>query len=122
VGLGGAEQRLHRAGRQDVVTVQEHHVRGGGRVDAVVARAAAAAAVDRPVDHPQAWLPVGEGVEEGRAAVRRAVVHGDDLAHGRALRECRADGVRHMGGVVVPDDDNADLRLVRGHVIHGPES
>jgi hypothetical protein len=106
---GRFEQRVDRAGRQDVVAVQEHHVRRGHRVEPGVAGGAAAAAVDPAADHLQAWLRGGEPVQQARAAVLRAVVDGHHLAHGRPLGECRAHGVRHMGGVVITDHHDGDL-------------
>ncbi len=114
---GRREQRVDRARGQDVVAVQEHDVRGGHRVEPGVARGAAAAAVDPAPDHLQAGLRRGEPVEQPGGAVRRAVVDGHDLAHGRALGERRAHGVRHMRGVVVADDHDGDLKG-RHHGIH----
>ncbi len=116
------EQRVHGAGRQHVVAVQEHHVRGARRVDPIVPGAPAAAAVLRAAYDLHARLIGGEAVEEVGAAVGRAVVDGERLQDGRALSECRTHRVRHVGGVVVTDDDDADLRVVRFHRIHGPKS
>ncbi|MCF0091105.1 hypothetical protein B0E37_06224 [Streptomyces sp. MH192] len=70
VAPGRAQQGVDGAWRQDVVAVQEHQVGGGRRVDAVVARGAAAPAVDRAADHPQARLPGGECRQQAGAAVR----------------------------------------------------
>ncbi len=113
------EQGVHRAGREDVVAVQEHHVGRGHRVEPGVARGAAAAAVDGEADHPQARLVGGQPVQQIGAAVRRAVVDGDDLAHGGPLSEGRAHGVGHVGGVVVADDHDGDLGVVGVHGVLG---
>ncbi len=123
VPLRGGDQGLGGAGRQDVVAVEEHDVRGGGGRDAVVARGAAAAAVLRAAHHPHPGVQGGQFVEHPRRAVAGAVVDRHDLGHHGTLVERGPDGLADQLLVVVGDDDDAEQArgLGRGNGTHGQD-
>ena len=116
--LGKRVHLFQHARLDPVVRVHEHDVRAARAVERVVAGRRGAAVL--AVVHRHADVAVCDGVQNLPGAVRRAIVHHQELEVAKRLVLQALDGTPHISVHVVRRHDDRYSRRVRNHSASSP--